>query len=472
MSYSLPTFTNDFYQTLKPVAVIDKQRAYITVPAFSLDFEWKGASTIRAEYQYEATKKFVLGRIPSQPENLNYVLCIKYRIGNEVFRYKIWYDTEEDVIDWVPAYDSQIIYPHFTLEFWSLNENEESIALEDDTVFPLSIRHVRQQLTDNDTFSEDDASELVTELGNTNVYPTTTPPTLAEAFPLSIPASDQNLIGYYEGSSLTAGYLDTWTPTRTLFESGYSPEMGTTEWNTPGLPGLVSTEESSISNRNYLALNGAAYYATNGDNFNPFQVIDGGDGQVYGILDENGKAVFVLASSMAVSTGYYQTYWVALIRQKAWQDDSLLYRNVNVEDTPLQDILQKGTIPNLRYGSNSLGIDNEDASLDKWFIVEAWYDDNNFHRHLKVIDLKTGESTEITGNSDSSPFLLGSLILGDASANIDVAALAIYCSLEVSGDNVMPEAQMTLIEQYLQNTYGGNMGLPLIYTEEQNGISN
>lgn len=120
MSYPLPTLSNDFYQTLKPCVFIGKQRAYIEIPAFSVDYELKTAPYIFAVFQYAASRDFVLTSITPPLEDINYVICIKYRLDDgTVGRYKLWYDPENDVLHQVDAYSKQLIKKNFTIELWS-----------------------------------------------------------------------------------------------------------------------------------------------------------------------------------------------------------------------------------------------------------------------------------------------------------------------------------------------------------------
>ncbi len=168
--------TNNFWQTSRPVVPIDKQRAYITLPAFSSTFVWRGVPTIVLEYQYAATNNFTLtGVLPSKPVDANFTLCIKYRVDSEVFRFKLW-STEGQLTD-TPLYNGEVIKKNFTLEVWSRGD-DSPVVLSSSTNFHLSIRKVRETLNLGSTYLNADASSPVVQaaLVNTNSVPVTEPP--------------------------------------------------------------------------------------------------------------------------------------------------------------------------------------------------------------------------------------------------------------------------------------------------------
>ncbi len=148
--------TNNFWQTSRPAVAIDKQRAYITLPAFSSTFEWRGVPTIVLEYQYAATNNFtVTGVLPAKPTDANFTLCIKYRIGSTVYRYKLW-NTEGQLSN-TPLYAGEVIKKNFTLEVWSSGD-DSPVVLSSSTNFYLSIKHVRATLQDGPTYLNANAS--------------------------------------------------------------------------------------------------------------------------------------------------------------------------------------------------------------------------------------------------------------------------------------------------------------------------
>jgi len=464
------TLTNDFYQTWLPAKMIGKQRAYITLPAFELTFEWKEQPIIVAVYQYAATKRFIITEVPAAPSDLNFVLCIKYRLEDgTVIRYKLWYDEDEDVLSWIAPYNKEIILANATLEIWSLNEDELTIDLEDDYNFTLSILQVRQNISDDDTCEDDAASSIVTDLENTNTF-TPSSVTVAQAFPLSL-NPNLFLFGYYEASALQVGQIGTWIPTRTIFESGYSPEMGTTEFKTAALGPYAKEAEWTIAGKQYVRMTGGAMYGGNSNLFNPYTIVDNGDGTQYGLLDENGRAVVLLGSEAPLSSGYYHSYTAMVIRQRRWTSGDKLTQILNVTNSQGHDIIQNPATPSLKMGL--VGPSNSAATIgNSWFIVEIWYDTNNFKPHLKITNLHTGEATEATNNLDNSPTELVSYLLGDVASDFDLAALGIYVTNVVDSGEAFPEAQRALIVAYLTAQFNGTIGLPLTFTEQQHGVAN
>ena len=115
------TFTN--WLTFTPAAQVGYRRAYIDLPAFSYTgLSWAGGSECVAQFNFSASQNFILLNRPTKPTNVNYGLCIRYRVGDTVYRYKLWTDTNFVLNDDVtPLYNGQIIKKNFVLEVWNLN---------------------------------------------------------------------------------------------------------------------------------------------------------------------------------------------------------------------------------------------------------------------------------------------------------------------------------------------------------------
>lgn len=133
------------WNTIVPAVQAQHTLGYFTLPAFELEPPvWKGASEIARQYNYSASKNFALRRRPNKPTDATYVLCIKYRIGDAVSRYKLWED-ENLVLNGVPLYTGQIIKKNFCLEIWTLNNGGVDIV--QDSALRL-VSGIRRTITD------------------------------------------------------------------------------------------------------------------------------------------------------------------------------------------------------------------------------------------------------------------------------------------------------------------------------------
>jgi len=108
------------FKQLRPATECGYINAYVSIPAFSyVGPIWKGASEVVCQFNYSATRNFVLRDRPTMPTGANYVACIKYRIGYTVYRYKLWEGIDE-VMPNLPLYRGQIIKKNFVIEIWNI----------------------------------------------------------------------------------------------------------------------------------------------------------------------------------------------------------------------------------------------------------------------------------------------------------------------------------------------------------------
>ena len=105
------------------VPVLTRTQGYFTLPAFSVDAEWRGYSDIVAVFNYTATNNFSLKGLVA-PANPNYLACIMW-VDDEynVYRYKLWADVGETVLFDIPLYTNQLIKGNFRIEIWSVFPN-------------------------------------------------------------------------------------------------------------------------------------------------------------------------------------------------------------------------------------------------------------------------------------------------------------------------------------------------------------
>lgn len=127
------------WQSHEAATVVGPTFARVQIPAFDVqDIEWAGASYSVRQYNYTATKKFVLKNRPTKPSTANFVPCIKYRMGETVYRYKLWED--EKLIADIPLYNGELIRKNFCIEIWSLEDETTAVNLADRSL--ITNRHV------------------------------------------------------------------------------------------------------------------------------------------------------------------------------------------------------------------------------------------------------------------------------------------------------------------------------------------
>lgn len=105
----------------RPAGVVRNARAYIDLPAFSYASQGSAgqASVIVAQYNFSASQDFYLATLPVKPTGVTYGLCIRWRVGETVYRYKLWEDAQFNLSDVVTLYARQRIRANFVLEVWN-----------------------------------------------------------------------------------------------------------------------------------------------------------------------------------------------------------------------------------------------------------------------------------------------------------------------------------------------------------------
>lgn len=105
-----------------PATAADHTVGFFDLPAFDVAAPiWRGASEIVRQYNYSASKNFAFRARPSKPAGVNYGLCVRFRQGNIVTRYKLW-DDANFILPGVPMYGGQGLKKNFCLEVWSLQD--------------------------------------------------------------------------------------------------------------------------------------------------------------------------------------------------------------------------------------------------------------------------------------------------------------------------------------------------------------
>jgi hypothetical protein len=104
-----------------PAVRADYTLAYFLLPAFEVNgIVWKGASEIVKQWTLTASKNFALRNRPTKPTNANYIACVRFRIGGDVYRYRLW-DHADLVLPNVPLYNGEVIRRNAVLEIWNVN---------------------------------------------------------------------------------------------------------------------------------------------------------------------------------------------------------------------------------------------------------------------------------------------------------------------------------------------------------------
>jgi len=109
---------------------LERTQAFITVPAFSVNYTWRGYSDIVASFNYEGANNFSLtslfGELPSSP---NYTLCISYiDSSNVVHRYSLVRGVNDLIYESITPYSGQLIQKNFRIEVWSTSAATSSQA--------------------------------------------------------------------------------------------------------------------------------------------------------------------------------------------------------------------------------------------------------------------------------------------------------------------------------------------------------
>lgn len=111
-------FTN--WLKFTPASQVGYRRAYVELPVFSYAVTNQTPSICVAQFNFSASSNFVLANRPTKPSGVNYGLCIRYRVGETVYRYKLWTDNNFVLNDAAaPLYTGQLIKKNFVLEIWS-----------------------------------------------------------------------------------------------------------------------------------------------------------------------------------------------------------------------------------------------------------------------------------------------------------------------------------------------------------------
>lgn len=113
--------TASHWDSFNPVIPVVAKSAYFTLPAFLISsLTWAGASYIAIQFDYTTSANCSLV-IPAKPNGVNFILCIRWRKGTTVYRYKLW-DHLNGVLS-VPMYNGELVGKNFVLEVWTVSSS-------------------------------------------------------------------------------------------------------------------------------------------------------------------------------------------------------------------------------------------------------------------------------------------------------------------------------------------------------------
>ena len=103
---------------INPIHKLTRTQGYFSIPAFSVENEWKGYSDIVAVFNYTSTNNFSMKSFTA-PTNPNYCATVMW-VDDEynVFRYRLWEGVGEVFYFDVPLYSNQLIKKNFRIEIW------------------------------------------------------------------------------------------------------------------------------------------------------------------------------------------------------------------------------------------------------------------------------------------------------------------------------------------------------------------
>lgn len=199
---------DQFWRTFRPFNRLFGRRSYFYIPAFTYNVNWLGASEVITQFNYEASRNFILPRRLVAPAGVNYCPCIRWHDGNNnVQRYKLWENVGE-VLNTPLITPGNKIGANFVVEIWSV---EGAATVSNDDALQI-FTGIVQSITDYHTSTdvEESTSVLVprSELINANAN------SLVYASPLAIATAmgGIDILGWYDASNTgsSPGFLAQW----------------------------------------------------------------------------------------------------------------------------------------------------------------------------------------------------------------------------------------------------------------------
>lgn len=117
-------------KSLVASSAVTKVNGYFEIPAFDIiPTTWYGHSRCLLQFNYSSPRNFTIPHKIIRPSGtVNYIACIKYRVGRVVTRYKLWENTWGKLN--APLYTGQTIKKNFIIEIWTASFLEAHGILE------------------------------------------------------------------------------------------------------------------------------------------------------------------------------------------------------------------------------------------------------------------------------------------------------------------------------------------------------
>lgn len=107
---------------------LTRTMTFVTLPVFNANVTWLGYSDIVTSFNCEAPNNFSIKSAVGNVGSPNFVLCISYRIGGVLTRYRIWDADGSAMNSDIPMYAGQTILKNFRFEVWSTSQGNASQA--------------------------------------------------------------------------------------------------------------------------------------------------------------------------------------------------------------------------------------------------------------------------------------------------------------------------------------------------------
>lgn len=229
------------FDSIIPAVSVGKSGNYISIPSFSYTgIIWKQASELVVQYNYTTTKNFVISELPIKPAAANFIICIKFRVGTTVYRYKLW-TTGTEILPFAPQYTGQLIKKNCVIEIWNVNDGGITVSSASDINIATSIRTLPVALSDlSDVKNAEESSPL------TALQILTVAPSLPTTYLWAWYRNDVSSI-VKNGLTLISSWLDTSGNGRHLVTSSSQPEQ-----STDGVPNTLNVK---VSGTKHLGIN-------------------------------------------------------------------------------------------------------------------------------------------------------------------------------------------------------------------------
>lgn len=397
-----------------PAVPVRRRNTYIEVPAFNYTgLVWKGASECVAQFNFSASNKFTLITLPTKPTGANFGLCIRYRIGEIVYRFKLWDDEAFKLTGDVPIYTNEIIRANFVIEVWSY-ENETTAVNEEAL---RTITSVRVLPTDVSQLGVNAALAVGAEFRDLdNVAATLAAPSSGLVYQF---AADVGLVSL-------AGNVVSW-----------ANQLGETLLPVGGNVGYTASV-GAINNKP------SVNFASNAVGLENL-AMTAGISATFGLLIQQ-------SNGYVAGTNIIETYFGS---------------NPNVT------LIQNAISPEIEYNG---AVINDQATLNSWIIIIINYTTNEavteYYTNMNVYSVNSGiliAAAQSTSVFPPSAAQIDGLKLGNASVAgslFSLAELLIY--------NVNPVGLEASIVNYLATKYGsaGAIALPLTFNTNVQWLDN